>query len=121
MKKICGMLFLIIGLTLIGRGTYSFFEEYDLYLIKENNKNNKDLVQESNTIEGNYVLDNEIINVKTNTEQEISVAVNNETYNLKYNGEYYENSIVGLLIRFDTNSLIVTMNNEEPIVYYKQK
>lgn len=114
MKRIIGITIIVIGFSLIGFGTYSFFEQYDKYLNEKNEKEEK----KENVIEGTYIYEAESIIVKDNDNQLI-VTINNEEYEFIKNGNYYENSLIGYLLEFKDNELIVTTGNEETRTFIK--
>lgn len=110
MKNTIGMLFLLVGLSLIAVGSYNGFESYNKELIK----NNAD-----NLIDGIYVFENEKVIVSSLNEGSLGVLINNETYEFENKGDIYENSLLGLVIEFKNNSLIISKDGQEVSKYIK--
>jgi hypothetical protein len=117
MKKIALLLF-VVGLTMIGIGSFSFFEKYDDYL---KNKNG-DITSSIEKYAGNYINENENIIVESSGEI-LNITINDEQYEFVYNKEtkQFENEILGLQAKFDDNKLTILKPDEELIITYEQK
>ena len=112
MKKI-SIALLSIGLLLLGLGSFNFFEEYDAYLIKEDNNT-------SNEFNGKYINNEDVIIVTAGKSNFLSVSINDETYDFEYNGEYYKNNTLNYLIKFQKDSLLFLEDEEEESILFKK-
>ena len=96
MIKKVGLIVLLVGLVLVGVGSYEGFEMYDKYL------------KDSNTLSlytGVYKSvdhDVEVVSASANT---ILVTINNESYEFSLNGDYYENDLLNYKIKMLNQSL----------------
>lgn len=112
MIKKVGLIVLLVGLVLVGVGSYEGFEMYDKYL------------KDSNTLSlytGVYKSvdhDVEVVSASANT---ILVTINNESYEFSLNGDYYENDLLNYKIKMLNQSLSLFIEGEETEVFYKEK
>ncbi len=117
MKKIA-LLLLATGLTLIGIGSFSFFEKYDDYL---KNKNG-DLTSNIEKYVGNYINEND--NIIVNASGDILIlTINDESYEFTYNkdNKHFENNGLGLLVSFEDEKLVITKDDEDSKMIYEEK
>lgn len=103
MNKIIGALLIIIGLVLIGVGTYQEIESIGHSLFSESNSNYHD---------GLYITSGDSITVVSQNENTINVTINNDLYLFTYNGSYFENKKSGFYIIFSDNNLKLYKNGE---------
>ena len=111
MKNIVSSLFIVIGLCLIGYGSFNFFEKYDEYL------ETKDEV----VIAGTYVQDENYAIVNLESNNNLTISLNDEVYEFYFDGEKYENGILGMIADFKDDKLILYKDGEEVGNYLKQK
>jgi hypothetical protein len=111
MKKIISFTFIIVGLLLIGYGSFDFFEKYDKYLVTKNDSLHA----------GIYNADDESIVVQVVDKNLLEITINDETYDFSYNGKEYENGLLGLNVEFNGNNLILYKDGEELKTYSKEK
>ena len=107
-----GLFLLVIGLLLVGIGSYFGFEKYGEYL---KNKNNQQLYT------GIYKSEENTISVMDVTDEKIKISIDDTVYILDYNGQYYENKENNYQLKIDNKSLTLLKNNEESEEFYKEK
>lgn len=112
MRNVIGLSFIVFGILLIGIGSYNGFEKYG-ELLANSNKNSY--------YDGMYIASGDTIKVSSEEKEVIKVLINTETYDFKYNGNYYENEETGLYIIFDKEKLILYKDGEEIRTLYKEK
>lgn len=129
MKRKIGIAFLVLGISIMGIGIYSFFESYDNYLkderakkeekeeIKEANENIKE--NSTNNYDGDYIHDGEKISIKTISSETIYVSVNEEGNEFTLNGDKFENKSVDLFIEFNNNCLTLSNDSDNTKQYCK--
>ena len=103
MNKIIGALLIIIGLVLIGVGTYQEIESIGHSLLSESNNNYHD---------GLYITSGDSITVVSQNENVINATINNDLYLFTYNGSYFENKSSGFYIIFSNDNLKLYRNGE---------
>ena len=111
MNKIIGTILIIIGLILIGIGTYEEFNGFSKTLISDG---------QSNYHDGLYVTSGDSIAVTSLSENVIDVILNNTNYQFTYNGSYYENKQSGFYINFSGNELALYKDGEIIRTLYKK-
>ena len=111
MNKIIGTIFIIIGLILMGIGTYEEFDNFQNTLISEGQKNYHD---------GLYVTSGDSITVTSLNSNEINVLLNNVNYTFIHNGKYYEEKESGFYIYFEDDELTLYKDGEEIRTLYKK-
>jgi hypothetical protein len=109
MKNLYGVMFSIIGVFLVGVGSFVYFENYGYYL-ESSLKNN--------LYEGVYKSDNNEIIVK-DKDKSLMVTINNEEYEFVLNNNIYENKEVGLEITIKDNELKIIKDGEVVMTCYK--
>ena len=111
MRKIVSYLLLAIGFTLIGIGSYSFFEKYGEYI----------KISKDDLYTGIYKIDNDYAYVEVIERNNLSITLNDEAYEFHYDGKYYENDLLGLFVEFKNDALILFKDGSKIKVYYKEK
>ena len=111
MNKIIGTILIIIGLILIGIGTYEEFRNFEKVLISEGQNNYHD---------GLYVTSGDSITVSSVNDEIIDVLINNASYEFIYNGKYFENKKSGFYIIFTDNELALYKDGEMIRTLYKK-
>ena len=132
MKRKIGIALLIIGIAVMGAGIYLFFESYDSYLEEERNKKDNNIedknIEESgqdiekvntNIYDGDYTFDNEVISIRTISNEVIYASINNEGNEFTLNGNKFENRDVDLFIEFDNNCLTLSSDSDNTKKYCK--
>jgi len=109
MKNLFGVMFSIIGIFLVGVGSFVYFENYGYYL-ESSLKNN--------VYEGIYKSDDNNIIVKEKDDS-FSVTINNEEYEFVLNNNIFENKEVGLELIIKDNELKLLKDGEVVAVCYK--
>ena len=104
MNKLFGSLFIIVGLSMIGIGSYNEFETIRKKLIGNNKQNSYN--------SGLYVASGDSILVTQDKEDIISVVLNNKKYEFKYNGDYFEDIESGFYIIFENDELNLYKDGE---------
>ncbi len=112
MRKIIGLTFIVVGLVLVGLGSYDGFERYGQDLFAEDKKNYYD---------GLYLTAGDSITVYSENKDDLKVSINNETYEFYYNGKYYENKESGFYIIFDEDNLVLYKDGEQIRTLKKEK
>lgn len=111
MQIIRKYLFLFMGLTLIGIGTYSFFESYDSYLLSTRLN-----------YSGKYENNSRILDVDAVGDDSLSIKVDDKKYMFIKNDDYYVSEDGNSQITINDDRLIFKyVNQEESIVYEKIK
>ncbi len=103
MKNLYTVLFVSIGLFLIGVGTYIGFENYNKTFFDE---------KEKDTIGGVYYAAGDLVNVQEEDNDLLMVKINKETYEFILFDDMYMNSETGFSIKFDNNQLILYKDDE---------
>ena len=103
MNKIIGTIFIIIGLILIGIGSYQEFNEFGKLLVSDNQNNLHD---------GLYITSGDSISVTSQDNNVLEVVLNEKFYEFKYNGSYYEDKISGFYIIFTDDDLSLYKDGE---------
>jgi len=111
MNKIIGAFLIIVGLVLIGLGTYQEFESIGHSLISEGSNNYHD---------GLYITSGDSITVVSQGEDVMDVSINNDSYIFIYNGSYYENKSSGFYIAFSNNDLKLYKDGELIRILHKK-
>ena len=111
MKKIIGIVVIIIGLLLIGYGSFELFEKYDEYLETKN----------SEFYTGTYMAYDDYAFVQVVDNEKMIITFNDESYEFSYSDGFYENDLMGLVVDFSNDNLVLSKNGEEVKIYYKQK
>lgn len=111
MNKIIGTILIIIGLILIGLGTYQEFQNFENTFVSET---------KSNYLDGLYITSGDSITVTTQNDSTIDVIINNADYEFTYNGNYYENKKSGFYIIFNDKELTLYRNGEKIRTLYKK-
>lgn len=111
MNKIIGTIFIIIGLILIGIGTYGEIEEINKTTISQDNSNYHD---------GLYITSGDSMTVVSQSENVIDVVLNNIGYQFIYNGKYYEDKNSGFYIMFNGEELTLYKDGEMIRTLYKK-
>ncbi len=112
MKKVIGVVLIIVGLFLIGLGSFNEFELFEEDLMRHNKKNYYD---------GLYLTSGDSIIVKSQSEDVIKVLINDETYSFVYNGTYYEDEYSGFYILFSDDELSLFKDGEKIRTLHKEK
>ena len=94
------MLFVLIGLFLIGVGSYIAFENYGNKLEQSSNVQNK-------LYTGIYYASSDIVKVIEENDNDMLVQINNETYSFMKNGDIFENKETGVHIEFMGDNLML--------------
>ena len=111
MNKIIGTILIIIGLILIGIGTYEEFDGFQKTLISDGQNNYHD---------GLYVTSGDSIAVTSLNDEIIEVLINNANYEFIYNGSYYEDKQSGFYIYFNDDELALYKGGEMIRTLYKK-
>jgi uncharacterized protein YneR len=109
MKNLIGVMFSIIGVFLVGVGSYVYFENYGYYL-ESSLKNN--------LYEGVYKNDDNNIVIK-DKDDSLIVTINNEQYEFIKDNNIYINEESGLEITINGNELKLSKNGEIVMICYK--
>ena len=109
MKNLIGVMFSIIGVFLVGVGSYVYFENYGYYL-ESSLKNN--------LYEGVYKNDDNNIVIK-DKDDSLIVTINNEQYEFIKDNNIYINEESGLEITINGNELKLSKNGETVMICYK--
>ena len=109
MKNLIGVMFSIIGVFLVGVGSYVYFENYGYYL-ESSLKNN--------LYEGVYKNDDNNIVIK-DKDKSLMVTINNEQYEFVKDNNIYINEESGLEITINGNELKLLKDGEILMICYK--
>ncbi len=112
MRKIIGALFVVVGLCLIGLGSFNEFEMFEQELIRDHKKSYFD---------GLYLTAGDSILVKSQSDKIIKVSINDETYEFVFNGNYYENKESGFYLLFSEDELTLFKDGEKIRTLHKEK
>ncbi len=109
MKNLIGVMFSIIGVFLVGVGSYVYFENYGYYL-ESSLKNN--------LYEGVYKNDDNNVVIK-DKDKSLMVTINNEQYEFIKDNNIYINEESGLEITINGNELKLSKDGETVMICYK--
>ncbi len=112
MNKIIGAFFIIVGLILIGIGTYEEFSDLGNLLISES--------KDSNYYDGLYITSGDTITISSQSKDIMDVMINSDLYEFTFNGSYYENKNSGFSILFNDDELTLYRNGEEIRTLHKK-
>ena len=112
MIKKVGLAVLLVGLFLVGVGSYEGFEMYDKYL-KDTNV--------SSLYTGVYKsIDHNVEIVSASTDM-LLVTINNKSYEFSLRDDYYENDLLNYKIKMLNQALSLFIEGEETEIFYKEK
>ena len=103
MNKIIGTIFIIIGIILIGIGTYKEFNEFGKLLVSDN---------QSTYHDGLYITSGDSIYVSSQNKDVLTVVFNERYYEFVYNGKFYEDKDSGFYINFTDDELSLYKGGE---------
>ncbi len=111
MNKMISSLYLLVGLFLVGVGSYIVFENYDISLSYQTNQ----------LYTGVYKADDNIVVVSNKSDNSIFLSINDETYDFEFNGKEFENLKMGMIVVFNDDSLILLKDGQTLNTYKKNK
>ncbi len=112
MRKFIAISFMIVGLLLIGLGSFNEFELFERDLMGNHKKSYYD---------GLYLTSGDSILVTSKSEDIIKVLINDETYDFIFNGKYYEDEYSGFYILFSNDELSLFKDGEKIRTLHKEK
>ena len=112
MNKIIGAFFIIVGLILIGIGTYQEFNNISNLLVSE--------TRDNNYYDGLYITSGDSITISSQSKDVMDVMINSDLYEFTFNGSYFENKNSGFYILFNDNELTLYRNGEEIRTLHKK-
>jgi len=111
MKNLYGVLFTLIGLFLVGIGTYIDFENYNLIFYNEEN---------DSLYTGVYYAASDIVSVIEEGNDNLIVKINQEPYEFTYDGVNYINKETGFYISFSDDNMTIYKNGEIVKTLYRK-
>lgn len=111
MYKMISSLYLLVGLFLVGVGSYIVFENYNISLSSSSNQ----------LYTGVYKYNDNTIVVSNKSDNSLFLSINNETYDFEFNGKVFENIKMGMIAEFKNDSLILIRDGQELNTYKKNK
>ena len=113
MKKILINSLFIIGLLLIGIGTYSCFESYDKYLSDKNTLLDFFFF---------FFFESRTLEVKKIDDEKLSISIDDKEYDFVKEEDIYKSTDNSFIVRFDQDNLIFKMvSQEESVIFTKIK
>ncbi len=110
-----GVAILILGLILVGVGSYFGFERYDKYLESKNIKKPKTVYA------GVYKSENNSLSIIEENKDSLKLSIGEESYIFEKNGENFDNIELNYSINIEKDKLTLVKNGQESELYYKEK
>ena len=115
MKNKKGIAILILGLILVGIGSYFGFEKYDKYLESKNIKRPKSIYT------GVYKSETNSLSIIEEDENSIKLSIGEESYVFEKNGDNFDNLELNYSINIEKDKLTLVKNGQDSEFYYKEK
>ncbi len=107
-----GIVILIIGLILVGIGSFYGFEKYDDYLTSKNIKK---------IYTGVYKSENNYLSINEEEKNTLKITIGEESYIFTKNEDVYDNTELKYSVKIENDKLTLIKNGQDIELYYKEK